>query len=119
MARALPEQPVPGGKVLASKSRACVNRAARIFRMAAYGLHHAKSALGAFYRRMRTKLGAPKAITATAHKLARLFYSMLKTKTSFADIGQDAYDRTYNQRRLKGLAKAAEQLGFKLVPATA
>jgi hypothetical protein len=105
--------------VLASKSKACVNRAARIFRMAAYGLHHAKSALGAFYRRMRSKLGAPKAITATAYKLARLFYSMLKTRKSFADIGQDAYDRTYNQRRLKGLTKAAEQLGFRLVPAIA
>jgi len=113
-----PNNRVSGGKVLASKSKQCVNRAARIFRMAAYGLHHAKSALGAFYRRMRSKLGAPKAITATAHKLARLFYSMLKTKTAFADIGQDAYDRTYNQRRLKGLAKAAEQLGFKLVPST-
>lgn len=114
-----PNNRVSGGKVLASKSKACVNRAARIFRMAAYGLHHAKSALGAFYRRMRSKLGAPKAITATAHKLARLFYSMLKTKMSFADIGQDAYDNAYNQRRLKGLAKAADQLGFKLVPATA
>ncbi len=113
-----PNNRVSGGKVLASKSKQCVNRAARIFRMAAYGLHHAKSALGAFYRRMRSKLGAPKAITATAHKLARLFYSMLKTKKSFADIGQDAYDRTYNQRRLKGLAKVAEQLGFKLVPST-
>ena len=114
-----PNNKVSGGKVLASKSKQCVNRAARIFRMAAYGLHHAKSALGAFYRRMRSKLGAPKAITATAHKLARLFYSMLKTKKSFADIGQDAYDRTYNQRRIKGLAKVAEQLGFKLVPSTA
>ena len=113
-----PNNRVSGGKVLASKSKQCVNRAARIFRMAAYGLHHAKSALGAFYRRMRSKLGAPKAITATAHKLARLFYSMLKTKKSFADIGQDAYDRTYNQRRIKGLTKVAEQLGFKLVPST-
>lgn len=112
-----PNNRVSGGKVLASNSKKCVNRAARTLRMAAYGLHHAKSALGAFYRRMRGKLGAPKAITATAHKLARLFYSMLKTKTAFADIGQDAYDRAYNQRRIKGLTKAAEQLGFKLVPA--
>jgi transposase len=69
-----PNNRISGGKVLSARSRACVNRAARVFRMAAYGLHHAKSALGAFYRRMRSKLGAPKAITATAHKLARLFY---------------------------------------------
>jgi transposase len=114
-----PNNRISGGKVLATKSKTCVNRAARIFRMAAYGLHHAKSAIGAFYRRMRSKVGAPKAITATAHKLARLFYSMIKSRKSFADIGQDAYDRTYNQRRLKGLAKAARQLGFKLVPTTA
>lgn len=111
-----PNNRISGGKVLSAKSRACVNRAARVFRMAAYGLHHAKSALGAYYRRMRAKLGAPKAITATAHKLARLFYSMLKTKRSFADIGQEAYDREYAQRRIKGLAKAASQLGFQLVP---
>jgi transposase len=111
-----PNNRISGGKVLSSKSRACVNRAARVFRMAAYGLHHAKSAIGAYYRRMRGKLGAPKAITATAHKLARLFYSMLKTKRSFGDIGQDAYEREYAQRRIKGLAKAAGQLGFQLVP---
>lgn len=111
-----PNNRISGGKVLASRSRTCVNRAARVFRMAAYGLHHAHSALGAYYRRMRTKLGAPKAITATAHKLARLFYSMLKTKKSFADIGQEAYEDTYRARRVKGLHRAAKELGFQLVP---
>lgn len=112
-----PNNRISGGKVLSSRSQPCVNRAARAFRMAAYGLHHAKSALGAYYRRMRTKLGAPKAITATAHKLARLFYSMLATKKSFADIGQDAYERLYQARRLAGLQRSAKQLGFQLVPA--
>ena len=87
--------------------------------MAAYGLHHAKSALGAYYRRMRTKLGAPKAITATGHKLARLFYSMLKTRKAFADIGQEEYERIYQARRLNGLCRAAAQLGFQLVPCEA
>lgn len=96
-----PNNRISGGKILSSRSRACVNRAAKVFRMAAYGLHHAKSALGAYYRRMRTKLGAPKAITATAHKLARLFYSMLRTKKRFADLGQDAYERLYQARRLE------------------
>lgn len=114
-----PNNRVSGGKVLSSRSQPCINRAAAAFRMAAYGLHHAKSALGAFYRRMRTKLGAPKAITATAHKLARLFYSMLSTKKSFVDIGQDAYERQYQARRLKGLTRAAKQLGFQLVPCEA
>jgi transposase len=114
-----PNNRISGGKVLSSRSQPCVNRAARVLRMAAYGLHHAKSALGAYYRRMRTKLGAPKAITATAHKLARLFYSMLKTKKSFADIGQDAYERLFQAWRLKGLSQAAKQLGFQLVPCEA
>jgi transposase len=114
-----PNNKVSGGKVLASRTRACVNRAARVFRMAAYGLHHAKSALGAYYRRIRTKLGAPKAITATAHKLARLFYSMLKTKKSFVDIGQEAYERRFQAKRLKGLRRAAREFGFQLIPCEA
>lgn len=111
-----PNNRISGGKVLGSKTKACANRAANILRMAAYGINHAKSALGAYYRRMRAKLGAPKAITATAHKIARIVYSMLRTKTPFADIGQDAYEREYSQRRIKGLARAAKQLGLKLVP---
>lgn len=111
-----PSNRISGGKVLSSRSKQCVNRAALVFRMAAYGLHHAKSALGAYYRRMRPKLGAPKAITATAHKLARFYYSMLRTKKPFADIGQEAYERQYQARRLKGLARTAKQLGYQLVP---
>lgn len=70
------------------------------------------------YRRMRAKLGAPKAITATAHKIARLFYAMLATEKPFAELGQQAYEQQYQARRLKGLANAARELGFKLVPAT-
>lgn len=111
-----PNNRVSGGKVLASRTQRCVNRAAGVFRLAAFGLHHAKSAIGAYYRRMRTKLGAPKAITATAHKLARLFFSMLSTKKSFAEIGQEAYEQQFQARRLKGLTKAARELGFQLVP---
>lgn len=111
-----PNNRISGGKVLASRTQRCVNRAAGVFRMAAFGLHHAKSAIGAYYRRMRTKLGAPKAITATAHKLARLFFSMLSTKKSFAEMGQQAYEQQFQARRLKGLTKAARELGFQLVP---
>jgi transposase len=111
-----PDNRISGGRILSSRSKPCVSRAARVFRMAAYGLHHAKSALGAYYRRMRAKLGAPKAITATAHKLARLFYAMLSTKTAFADIGQEAYERQYQTRRLQGLVRAAKQMGYQLTP---
>jgi transposase len=69
-----PGQKITGGKVKSSKTRPVVNRAANAFRMAALSLTQSRSALGAFYRRLRSRLGAPKAITATAHKLARMFY---------------------------------------------
>src|SRR3546814_11707306 len=66
--------------------------------MAAYALANAKCALGAFYRRLRARLGAPKALTATAHKLARLFYRMLTTKTPFRATGQDYSEHPHRQR---------------------
>ena len=72
--------------------------------------------MGAFYRRQRTRLGAPKAITATAHKLARTFYSMLKNGTEYVDYGKDYYEQQYENRVLKNLKKRAASLGFKLVP---
>jgi transposase len=112
-----PNNRVSGGKVISSRSRPSSNRAAAAFRMAAYGLHRAKSALGAYFRRMKSKLGTPKAIVATAHKIARIFYSMLVTKKPFAELGQQEFERRYQARRLKGLAKAAQELGFQLVPA--
>ena len=75
-----PGNKISGGKVLSSKTKPSANRAAQALRMAAYTLHHAKSALGAYYRKMRARLGAPKAITATAHKLARILYAMIRDK---------------------------------------
>src|SRR3546814_18741948 len=84
--------------------------------MAAYALANAKCALGAFYRRLRARLGAPKAITATAHKLARIFYRMLTTKTPFRDTGQDYYEQQYRQRLTRSLEKKAATLGFRLIP---
>ena len=69
-----PGNKISGGKILSSKTKPCANRAANALRLAARSLSNSKSALGAFYRRIRARLGAPKAITATAHKLARLIY---------------------------------------------
>ena len=65
---------------------------------------------------MRARLGAPKAITATAHKLARLVYSMLKHGTEYVDCGQDEYERQHQQRLVKNLTKRAAELGFTLLP---
>ena len=65
---------------------------------------------------MRTPLGAPKAITATAHKLARIFYNMLKNGTEYVDQGQDYYEEQYRERVMKNLKKRAASLGLDLIP---
>ena len=97
------------------RSKPTANRAASALRLAAQGLVHSHSALGAYYRRMRARLGAPKAITATAHKLARLVYSMLRYGTAYVDAGQQAYEQKYRDRVLTNLQRKAKAFGYKLV----
>ena len=108
--------PLQKVKILSSKTKPCANRAAAAFRMSAYGLFNSKSALGAYLRRQRAWLGAPKAVTATAHKLSRIFYSMLKHGTQFVDQGQDYYEQQYRKRVIKNIKKRAISLGFDLIP---
>ena len=98
-----PGNKITGGKILSSKTKPCANRAAAAFRMSAYGLFNSKSALGAYLRRQRARLGAPKAVTATAHKLSRIFYSMLKHGNQFVDQGQDYYGQQYRERVIKNI----------------
>jgi transposase len=98
-----PGQKITGGKIKSSQTRTVVNRAANAFRMAAFSLTQSRSALGAFYRRLRSRLGAPKAITATAHKIARLFYRMWTTGGQYADPGMDYYEQRYQQQVLNNL----------------
>ena len=86
--------------------------------MSAFTLFNSKSALGAFLRRQRSRLGAPKAITATAHKLARLVYTMLKHGTAYVDAGQEYYEERYRTRVVQNLKRKANELGFVLVEAT-
>jgi transposase len=112
-----PGTKISGGKVLSSKSKPTASRAAAILRMAAASLHHSQSALGAYYRRMAARIGKPQAVTATAHKLARIVYSMLKHGTAYVDAGQDYYERQYKQRAVRSLEQRAKALGFELVPA--
>ena len=114
-----PGTKISGGKVLNKKTKRIPSAAATAFRMAAYTLANSKSALGAYYRRMRSKQGAPKAITATAHKLARLVYSMFKHGSQYVDEGQDYYERKYKDRVMKNLKQKAMEMGFALVPAEA
>ena len=113
-----PGSRITGGKVKSSQTRHVVNRAANAFRMAAQTLARSHSALGAYYRRMRTRLGGPQAITATAHKLARIFYHLWKTGDSYIDPGVDAYEQKYRQRTLSYLEQKAQALGFDLVPSS-
>lgn len=111
-----PGQKITGGKVKSSQTRPVVNRAAKAFRMAAFSLTQSRSALGAFYRRLRARLGAPKAITATAHKLARLFYQMWATTGRYSDPGLDYYEQKYQEQVLNNLKKKAHAFGLELVP---
>jgi hypothetical protein len=110
-----PGQKITGGKIKGSQTRRVVNRAANAFRLAAFSLTHSRSALGAFYRRVRSRLGAPKAITATAHKLARLFYQMWTTTGQYIDPGMNYYEQRYQEQALNHLRKKAQSLGFDLV----
>ncbi len=79
-------------------------------------MSRSQTALGAFFRRLRARLGTPKAITATAHKLARIFYCLWTKGGEYNDPGIDVYEQQYQQRVLKNLQRKADQLGFELVP---
>jgi hypothetical protein len=89
--------------------------------MAALSLHRSQSFLGHFYRRMRAKLGAPKAITAMAHMLARLVYRMLRYGEQYVDKGLKYYEEKYREHEIRSIQKKAKDLGLAvtLSPAVA
>lgn len=111
-----PGSKVSGGKQLSSRTKPSANRAAHYFRLCANSLHRSNSAIGAFLRRKKAQKGAPKAITATAYKIARIFYNMLKHGSEYVDPGQDYYEKRYRQRILNNLKRNAKKLGYTLVP---
>lgn len=113
-----PGTKVSGGKVLSSATRPCANRAAQALRMAAQALRKSQSALGAYHRRLCARMDRPKAITATAHKLARLVYFMLTKGQAYVEVGQDYYEQRYRERVVQNLTRRAHHLGFELTPAT-
>ena len=110
-----PGSKVSGGKPLSGRTKPSASRVAAALRLAASSLYHSRSALGAFHRRLKARLGAPKAITATAHKLARLIYRMLRFGTEYVDRGQDYYERRYQRRVVSTLMRRAHDLGYTLV----
>jgi transposase len=109
-----------GGKILNRRTRKVVNRATVAFRNAAATLLRSQSYLGAQYRRLRTRLGAPKAITAMARKLACLFYRLIKGGQQYVDKGTEYYEARYREQQIRSLAKRAQRLGLQvIIPQTA
>ena len=103
-----------GGKVQSSRTRLGKNRAAGALRLAAWGLMRSTSYLGAYLRRQRSRLGAPKAITATAHKLARIVYALMRHGAAYAKQTQDVYAEQTRQRMEKQFHRRAKELGFEV-----
>lgn len=114
-----PDNRKSGGKILHRGTRKVNNRAATALRLAARSLHRSQSYLGAKYRRLRARLGAPKAITAMAHMLARLIYRMLKYGEEYLDKGAHYYEQRLLEQRIKKLQQDAAALGLIVAPAHA
>lgn len=114
-----PHNDVSGGKVLRSRTKKTQNKASSALRLAAQSLHRSQSAVGAFHRRMKARHGPAKATTATAHKLARMVYFMLKNRTDYVDPGVTYYEQQYRERTIRNLKRKAASLGMELVPMAA
>jgi transposase len=104
-----------GGRVRSSRTRPGVNRAAAALRLAANGLHASKGALGAFLRRKKVHLGAPQAVIATAHKLARIVYLALKHGLAYVRQTQEEYEAKLRAQQLKAVKRKARQLGLEVI----
>lgn len=115
--RLCPRTAISGGKPLHKRTRGLgANRVAAVLRMGAVALRSSKTALGAYYRSIARKKGSAVAVFATARKLAVLVYRMLRYGQDYVDVGQQAYEQRYQERRLSGLRSAALSLGYELVP---
>ncbi|HEY5892262.1 MAG TPA: IS110 family transposase [Chthoniobacterales bacterium] len=110
-----PDNRITGGRVLSANTRDVRSRAACILRMAANSLHRSQTRLGDFFRRMKGRLGTPKAITATAHKLARILFHLLRERVAYDDSIFAQQDQQHRQRKLKQIATQAAAYGFTLV----
>jgi transposase len=111
-----PSTKISGGKVLSAGTKRSANRVRQALKMAAMALSHSDSALGAFYRRLCSRMDKPRANTATAHKLARMVYFMLTRGEEYVDQGQQKYEDQQRQRSIAALTRRAATLGFQLTP---
>lgn len=110
-----PGNKVSGGKLLSGKTKPSHNKGAAALRLAASTLYRSPTALGAYLRRLKSRKGPMKAITATAHKLAKIIYNMLRYGTEYMEAGQTYYEEQYRDRKIKNLKRMAMELGFNLV----
>lgn len=114
-----PGNKISGGKVLSSRTRRSANRAAALLRLAAVTVGKTDTALGAFYRRLGARIGKAKAVTATARKIAVLFYNTLRYGVQYVDPGASYYEERYRQRAVANLRRRAKSLGFTLLDSPA
>ena len=105
---------ISGGKVLSAQTRKTTNRVAAHLRLAAVTVGRTDTALGAFYRRLAARIGKAKAVTATARKIAVLFYNAMRFGIDYRDPGADHYERQYRERVIKQLHRRAAEFGFRL-----
>lgn len=109
-----PQVKQSGLKVLSSRVRPGPNRAAQALRQAANSLQSSQSALGSFFRRIAARSSRVQAVTATAHKLARLVYALLKHGQAYVAVGQEAYEAAHKERQLRVLHRKARELGYEV-----
>jgi transposase len=114
--RLCPNPKISGGQILSSTTRPTKNRLALAWRMAAQGLHRSQSFLGDYFRRMKSRMGTPKAMTAVAHKLTRIVYHLVTNQQEYdASVFQHLEKRNQDRKRAR-LQVQAKELGFHLVP---
>jgi transposase len=109
-----PGNKISGGKILSSRTRRSSSRAAALLRLAAVTIGRSDTALGAFYRRLAARAGKAKAVTATARKIAVLFYNTLRHGMTYKDPGASHYEERYRNRVLGNLKRRAKSLGYDL-----
>jgi transposase len=111
-----PNNKISGGRVLSSRTKRCGSRAAALLRLAAVTVGRTDTALGAFYRRLSARIGKAKAVTATARKIATLFYNAVRHGMEYVDPGASAYETRYRTRLVENLHRRAKTFGFVLQP---
>ncbi|MGY4281056.1 hypothetical protein ACVWXO_000276 [Bradyrhizobium sp. LM2.7] len=111
-----PSNKISGGKVLSSRTRRSGGRAAALLRLAAVTVGRTDTALGAFYRRLSSRIGKAKAVTATARKIAVLFYNAVRHGMEYVDPGASSYETRYRTRVVNNLHRRAKAFGFVLQP---